>query len=294
MDKNELIDFLSEVTEYGVSFAHGNGNEWCKSVLFPAIEKAEDELKEYNELLAECMYLVGDIYDFNDAPLHAIEAYEKAIKFNPYFSDAFREMANMYERLGKYDKALENIKKAIKLDPKDEDAQMDLENIEQSISQNEEPMYVKGDMIWEMNEMLADSKFDEIIEKINDSDGVEELKILARVYGAQKKSSDYLKTWQQIATNEEDYELNYADWFFMPEEVYNSEKIWQLFKTIKDTEDSVFIEHQSLSENYSELLNPQQIRELICDFQIYINTNNTKELQKLKEKYTEWEELFMD
>jgi tetratricopeptide (TPR) repeat protein len=152
MNQIELIEFITEISENGVSFAHGKGFEFFRDVLLPNIEKAKKINRK--ELLADCWYIIGDVYDFNDAPLKAIESYRKAIVFDPNFSSAYREIGNMQEKIGDYSNAIKNIEKAILIEPTDQNLVADLKEAKNSLKNNEKPLYRKDSLNWKLSELL--------------------------------------------------------------------------------------------------------------------------------------------
>jgi tetratricopeptide (TPR) repeat protein len=287
------MEILEEIAEHGISYVHMKGYEWFDKNLIPSIKHAEKSLSDKNELLADCWYVIGDIYDFNNAPLKAIESYAKSVQFDPKMASAYREIANMQERIGEYSIALENIQKAIQLEPDDENAKNDLIDIEESFKKNAEPLFIKGDIVWITNELLAEQKFEKVVNKLEKTEKLEEYKILARAYGALNELDKYLIIWQKIADAKSDeFEIEYADWFYMPSTIYESEQVWRILKRINNRiKSSIFVYHESLDENYSDSLDAEQQRSLICDFHIFDITKDQVKLEKLRDKYPKWEDI---
>ena len=86
--------------------------------------------------------------------------------------------------------------------------------------------------------------------------------------------------------------MEYLDWLYLPDQLYQSPEIWKIFININHRiTPSVFMVHDSLVENYSDLLTVKERRYLMCDFQIYTNTGNAKGLARLGEKFPGWEEV---
>ncbi|MDX6748139.1 hypothetical protein SHK09_15180 [Polaribacter sp. PL03] len=289
MKQTELIKFITEISENGVSFSHGKGFEFFRDTLLPNIENAEKIAKK--ELLADCWYIIGDIYDFNDAPLKAIESYRKAIEFDPNFSSAYREIGNMQERIGDYSNAIKNIEKAILLEPTDENLITELKEVKKSLQINEKPLYRKDSLNWKLSELLANKKFDEVIELTKNSIDINELKRKANAYACLGDNEKYLKLWKIIEQSKTEIEIEYSDWFYMPDQVYESDQIWIIFKQMNSRiKSSIFIQSESLYANYKELSDINR-RELMCDYQIYDNTENKDGINQMRLKYPNWEEL---
>jgi len=291
MIKSDLIAFVNDVSENGVSYAHGKGFEWFKNKLIPYIKEAEQKTPNYNPKIADCWYIVGDIYDFNNAPSKAIESYLKAIELDSSIASAYREIGNMQEQIGEYSNAIQSIEKAIELEPTDENTIADLKNIQKSLEENDEPLYKKDDENWKISELLANENFEKVVEKTNNSNQVIELKYLARAYGGLGLDDNYIETWRKIEALDSDIEIEHADWFYMTDKTYESEHIWNIFKQLNSRiKSSIFIQSDSLNKNYSDLTDSKK-RELMCDYQIYDNTNNQNELKKLSLQYPKWIEV---
>jgi len=166
-----------------------------------------------------------------------------------------------------------------------------LKSIQKSFEENEEPLYKKSDENWKISELLANENFEKVIEKTNNSNQVIKLKYLARAYGGLGLDDNYIETWRKIEALDSDIEIEYADWFYMTDKSYESEHIWSIFKQLNNRiKSSIFIQSDSLNKNYSDLTESKK-RELMCDYQIYDNTNNQNELKKLSIQYPKWIEV---
>lgn len=294
MDKGELKAFLTEVENDGIALLHSRGYQWFKSEFLPYLNLGDTLLADSMELLADCWYLVGDVHDFNGTPTKAIESYKKALEYDDDVDGAYREIANMYEQIGEYTKALEYINVAIEKMPDEEELMDDRASIQDSINYTVEPYLNSNNKAWTLAEQLAEGKIEAVVETIQDLEHPEVavLQCLAKAYGAQNKEEEYLKTWEQIARTEENINLNYADWFYMPLSIHNSETIWSLIKTLSSrVEEAIFIDFDSLNEHYGEVLSQAEELSLICDFQIYRITKNETEMKALGAKYPLWEEV---
>jgi len=66
---------------------------------------------------AEYWLIVG--VDYSAAGLHAeaIEAYQQAIKINPYYTIAYHNLGITYGNLGRHSESIDAFKEAIKIDP---------------------------------------------------------------------------------------------------------------------------------------------------------------------------------
>lgn len=294
MDNEELKAFLVEVEEDGIALLHSRGYQWFKSEFLPYLNLGDTLLPNELELLADCWYIAGDVHDFNGTPLKAIESYKKALEYDDEVDGAYREIANMYEQIGQYTEALKYINIAIEKMPEEEELMDERTAIQDSINYTTEPYLTEGNKAWTLAEELGEGKSEAVIASVTamESPEVAVLQCLAKAYGMEKKEEEYTNTWNRILTTEGSLMLNYADWFYMPRAIYNSENIWKLIKELSPrVEEAIFVEFDSLNEHYAETLSQEEELNLICDFHIYRLTENEAEMEKLAAKYPLWEEV---
>lgn len=294
MDKEELKAFLVEVEEDGIALLHSRGYQWFKSEFLPYLNLGETLLPDDLELLADCWYIIGDVYDFNGTPLKAIESYKKALEYDDDVDGAYREIANMYEQIGQYTQALEYINVAIEKMPDEEELMDERAAIQDSINYTVEPHFTQENKAWTFAEELAEGKSEAVITSITalENPEIAVLQCLAKAYGMEQKEEEYINSWERILNTEGSLTLNYADWFYMPLAIYNSEKIWLLLKELSPrVEEAIFIEFDSLNEHYAETLSQAEELNLICDFHIHRITENQTAMEDLAAKYPLWEEV---
>jgi len=294
MDNEELKAFLVEVEEDGIALLHSRGYQWFKSEFLPYLNLGDTLLPNELELLADCWYITGDVHDFNGTPLKAIESYKKALEYDDEVDGAYREIANMYEQIGQYTEALEYINIAIEKMPEEEELMDERAAIQDSINYTTEPYLTEGNKAWTLAEELGEGKSEAVIASVTamENPEVAVLQCLAKAYGMETQEEEYMNTWNRILTTEGTLTLNYADWFYMPRAIYNSEKIWKLIKELSPrVEEAVFVEFDSLNEHYAETLSQEEELNLICDFHIYRLTENEAEMEKFAAKYPLWEEV---
>ncbi len=281
--------FLNICSQKNVSYLLERGYCWFDGILLPMIQDVNHSGVS-TENLSDLYYLIGDVYDMTSAPLKALYWYEESILIDSSNYAAYREAANMLEQVGDYERACIYINKALEIDPTDECSIQDKECIYSSKQTNSDPLYIKGDMVWEMNELLAGKEFSEILNCLKGKDNVELLKILARAYGALKDEAKYMETWYKISESGEDIYIDYADWFYLPLNLKKSKAFWLFLKSINDKiKPSVFYNFDSLNEHYN-LPIPEK-RLLTCDYNIYLLDRNYEALSEMKQKYPEWIEL---
>jgi tetratricopeptide (TPR) repeat protein len=294
MDKEELKAFLVEVENDGIALLYSRGYHWFKSEFLPYLNLGDSLLADDVELLADCWYIAGDVYDFNGTPLKAIETYKKALEYDDEVDGAYREIANMYEQVGEYTQALEYINVAIEKMPEEEELMDERAAIQDSINYTTEPYLTKENKAWTLAEDLAEGKSEAVIESVvaMENPEVAVLQCLAKAYGIERQEEAYFDTWSRILKIEGTLTLNYADWFYMPPAIYNSEKMWSLIKKLSPrVEEAIFIEFDSLTEHYGEELSQEEELGLICDFHLNRLAKNQTALKTLAVKYPLWEEV---
>lgn len=293
LKKSQIKKILTEVCEGGINFVHPQGYEWFVNTLLPALHEAEKLLPKELDLLAASWYTVGDVYDFNHAFLKAIEAYKKSLFYVPQQTEANREMASMLENIGQYDEALHFINQALLISPTDKMCLSDKESIENSIAYQKEPFYTEGNREWEMNELLAVGAFYQVIAILENTTDIKELQILARAYAGLNQIDEYFSIWERIIETKQLIDIEKADWFFIPDVVYEKNvDFWYLMKkTIPYHKEYIYFPQlESLYEHYPSLSIAER-RNIICDYTIFSLENRQEEIKALQEKYPLCEEL---
>jgi tetratricopeptide (TPR) repeat protein len=292
MKKEEVRKILEKVSEEGFAWTRCQGYKWFKEILIPYITFYEENYSKENELISNCYYVIGDMFDLHNAPRKAIESYKKSIQVDKNNSYAFRELANMYLNIGEYKKSLNCINKSLELDPDDEYAISDKEWIQISIDEKSDPLFKKGDLIWECDELLANSEPEKALELLKSKKKTIFRMAKARCYGALFDLRNYMKEWEGILQNSDKFEINFSEWFYMPDEIYENSKIWKiLLKLNKRIIDSTFISYDSLLFEYGDILNLEERRKLICKLKIYSCEKKLDELKKLKTQFPKWIEI---
>ncbi len=282
---------LINISKKNVSYLLHKGVIWFNRTFLPDVLEAEKAKEIDKSILSDIWYLIGDAYDMNDAPMKALKSYKKAISLDKTNSVAYREAALILEEIGKYDLSLKYIDKALEIKPDDDYSIGDKESIIANIAQNTTPLYEKGDIIWMMNEKLADKAYQLVIDKLINTIDADQLKILAKAYGGLNKAREYLEIWNKISHLAVNIEIGYDDWFYMPVRVFNSDSIWRIFKKMNNNiKPSIFIHFDSLDEEYKNLF-IEEYRNLVCDFYISKATGDIENISKMKERFPKWKEL---
>ncbi|MES2618459.1 MAG: tetratricopeptide repeat protein [Bacteroidota bacterium] len=284
--------FLIEVCDHNIAWALNKGFEWFTTAFLPTLKNAGATMtEEHHELLSDCWYVAGDIYDMIGAPNRAIDAYQQSIAFDDSNAAAYRELANMYYNIGKYEQALVFINQSIEIDPDDSEALENMNSIALEVNDPSEPLFAADDVNWIIQERLANMQFDKVIAELKGSDDIYLLQRLACAYGGLGDEEAYLSTWKTITEMQEDFELDYSDWFFMPSDILDGKEIWVMLKSaIQHIQPSVFFHDESLEEDYPQLTAKER-KSLIIDYNILAADNKVNELKMLKSKYPKWEVL---
>lgn len=237
MDATSLKKFLLTTEEQGIANLYNKGYQWFKSHYLPRLRLADELLPDEVELIADSWYLVGDVYDFNEMPLLAIEAYRKVLEYDEETDGAYRELAHMHERIGEYQKALEYLNIALDYAPDDEELMEAKAEIQDSINYTTEPYLTADNRAWKWGEWIGQERPQLVIEaaqELGEEANTEELQRLAQAYGVLEQHQDYLATWERIVALEEPIDIYYADWFYLPQEVAQQAAFWKLLQGAMD------------------------------------------------------------
>jgi tetratricopeptide (TPR) repeat protein len=294
MDKGRLLKFLTETENGGISKLHKEGYHWFKSVYLPYLGLADLLLPDKMELIADCWYLAGDVSDFNNAPLKAMEYYKKALEYDEDSVVAYREIAHMNLQTGDYQNALKYINIALEKLPDDYDMITDKTEIIDSINYSKEPYLTAHNLVWKLNEKLASEHFDRVIKEVSEIKNPENsiLQCLASAYGAKGDEKAYMEVWGQIAESERPYNLDYTDWFYMPEKVFKGIEFWELMLISSIyMEEAEYVFYDSLTDIYGPDMPEAALLNLIAEYQVYLYYSDFESIQKLGLKYPLWEDV---
>lgn len=286
-------DLLLFVSEEGISSTHREGYQWFWNKFMPALEKHVAETHLSKDVISDCCYIAGDVHDFNSAPKAAIREYKRTLEIDPTLGSAYREIAGMHYRMGEYDRAIDFSNTALKLWPDDESAVWDREELDKALAEETPvPWYEAGDPIWEADELLAQQKPDDALEKVAGRDDLEATLARLRCLGAKECVSEYLELWNDVAQKFDAIEFSYKDWFFMPEVIYDSPDIWRIFYECKAAFSGTFVGFDSLYDSADYRILPLSDKlKLATEFNFYSHSANLSGLRRLHQKYPEWKEV---
>lgn len=308
MDKDQLQQFLRREEEKGIVALHAKGYAWYRSEWMPRLRLAEELLPNQTGLLADCWYLVGDLCDFNGAPLQAIQAYQQALSYDEDVDGAYRELAYLYELTGQYPEALEQVKEALERLPDAADCSIEPEeldeiredlldlqaSIQDSINYAVEPYLTPQNEVWQLSELLAQEAFKAVIQQVEATEDPSSalLQRLAQAQGALGEAVAYQATWARIAQQNDGIELGYADWFYLPEAVTQQPAFWQQLEQLAPRVELLELTGQdSLEAAYGDAYGVTTLTKAIAQYYYYQSTNDRDGLSRLKAAFPKWTSL---
>ena len=146
--------------------------------------------------------------------------------------------------------------------------------------------------MWNVREYLANNDHVKALAKVEGMNDVIGLRGKLLCYGALEHDDEYLKTWAMLTQMSDSISFSSADWFYMPEHIYDSPDIWTTFLSSK-TEFSGFGEFFDSLENnsiYGALTDNDKMR-LSFQYYKYTTSKNYMALKRLLETYPEWIEI---
>lgn len=292
MNQKDQETFLTTISATDFFPVYDRGYAWLAQELLPQLSSASAAPTIDKGILADCWHLVGEIHDFNHAPKKALAAFRKAIDFDPELVTAYLAVTDMLEQTGAYYEAFQYLNQAIEKDAEEESLLHLKQRIQDNMNYNHEPLYTSRNVIWSYDECMANGDFNTVIEAIEKEENktVDLLRCLGRAYGGLGETALYLKTWEDILALQTELEIDFSDWFYMPQKVYEGEAIWLLFKAMNQwIMPSVFLETESLEEHYGIELTLEEQRAVVCDYHIYWAKKDQDSLQKMQLRFPEWE-----
>lgn len=206
------------------------GYIFFKTKLLPIVKQAN--ISTDPVLISKGYCVIGDIHDLNGAPKQALKAYQTAIHFDKTNAVAHQEMANVLAQVGRYFEAFQAIHLAMEHEPDHSELMNEKEEYQDSLNYHVEPLFTDNNQLWKWSELLAEEQFKVVMEQILKSKtaDMDALKCLNRAYGALGATDLYLENWKKMQHLEDDFEMDYGDWFYMPRRVYEMEEMRVLWR----------------------------------------------------------------
>lgn len=212
----------------GIAWTYGQGYKWVREVLEPAVRALEKHGRRPFDLVlaSEGRYSLGDVHDFNDAPIAAIRQYRRSLRDWPGQGAAWREIGSMQERMGHSSAALRALRKAVQVDPKDECARGDLESAIK-YPPSGPALCVRGDRLWRARELVEAGRARAALRLLRGRRGVSARQIRARAHGAMGDVESVMREWTTIASGHGPVALHSADHFYLPVALHNDSRWWE-------------------------------------------------------------------
>jgi hypothetical protein len=111
-----------------------------------------------------------------------------------------------------------------------------------------------------------------------------------------EKESDYLQEWEKIKNINKKFELRWADWFYLPDNLWNSSQFWEyLIDVFPRLRPGIAVSDDSLTINYYKDLDPIRDRKHECKtvkvtfkFHYYRCIKNYNKILELHKKFPKW------
>ncbi len=291
MDHEQLLSFLTDVEQQGVAQLHQKGYQWFKSTFLPHLRLADELLPNQAELIADCWYLAADIYDFNNAPVKAIEYYQKALEYDDLLSGAYREIAHMNLQIGQYKEALRYAELSLEQHPDDQDMLDEKAKIIDHINYNHQAYYAQDNLAWQYSEWLAAEQFETLTDhyESHKNNDTSLMRAYAAALGSLNKQQQCLAIWQALTTSKQDFVLDYFDWFYLPDALFKGRDFWLLMQEASPClKEADYLFCDSLIDNYMPSLNEVSLLDLIAQWKISHLDKDQKKLDALAQKYPLW------
>jgi len=284
--------------------SYDRGCSWLWSRFVPAVERVSASRADRDPILAaDGYYYIGNFHDINDAPRAGVRAYRKAVRLNPEFAEAWREMGERLGEMGDYKGEVRALRKAVRLVPDDpETCALDLKFAMEHVEDPIEPLYhddgstdSQPTPAWDVWELLAERRADEALELLKRKRSVQMRQLRAAAYGALGETERQLEEWEAIGRGRGWVVLGYRDWFFLRKANWNSPRFWRALRRAgKRLCDIGPKQHDGLfrviPDRRGAAAYDRRLR-LIVRYHIVRTTRNAKAARRLAEQYPRWTEV---
>lgn len=263
------------------------GYAWLKSEFLPALRVlAASDIGRDRKAASLLQFVLGDVHFCNRAPRAAIRAYRRSIQQFEN-SAAWREIGVMYDELAMNKAAVRCLRRAVVVDPTDQLAKDDLEIIERSPSR--QALYEPGDTLWKSRELIAAGRARQAIAVLGRRQSIAARQHRARAYGALDDAEGVLHEWRGIRSADGRFEIESADWFFLPDSVWSSHEFWRILWFVRGrVERWNGLRHDSLG-----LWGLPRRTELILRYWLARTTSDVTVARKLSRAQPQWREARM-
>lgn len=295
MNKKNAIKNLMLLRKKGFSFFYNGHIKYLKEDILVSIEFLKNtKSKKIKLLISDALVEVGQLFEIIlSLPTIALRFYKKSLKFNPINRKAEAYLADCYQDVDKFKLAIKHYKKSIKIDENYPWVHEEILECKKKLNENK-LIYNYYDIFsleYKAEECLGNLNPDKAKSIIKNKKKKEFKLIQINIFGYENQLDEYLKAWEKYFENGNTVYLSRSDWFYMPLNIYNGSKIWEIFlKHHKSIENSCFIQFDTLTQ-YSITNKSLKIQKIICQYMIYKLSKNIKGLKKLQKKFPRWIEL---
>lgn len=226
--------YLSEAIKELVAEIHRKGFVYFHHGLLPRVLEAGKIHGFSKDVLSKCWNIIAAIYKLNGAPKRAIDCQRKAVVLAPQNVSFQINLMNLQLAIGAFHDAFVNVDKAMNIEPDNMQLITLRQRIQDDINYDSEPVYSADNFIWQLNEWLAEEKFESVINAVLETNmnNVDQLKCLARAFGAVSHNANYLKIWDSIIARNKNVEPDLADWFYCPVDLHENQQIKEIFDKV--------------------------------------------------------------
>jgi tetratricopeptide (TPR) repeat protein len=174
-----------------------------------------------------------------EAPRAAARAYRAAVRCDPRDTWSWAELAHMLINMGQYRAALRALRAASRLGLKSELSCEYLEWGTEALRDRDRAWYRRGAMgtlpapSWDACELLARNCPRETLRLLRRKRHPFLRRLRARAYGLLGDSERLIGEWEGMASIKGEVAVELADWFFLPEEVWDAPRFWRALYAVR-------------------------------------------------------------
>ncbi len=243
MTKTEARRLLREVRESGSDWWTARRSWFVFGPLEDAIRLLDvPSASIVDRRLAAVGYAFkGDVSDFTmDAPRAAARAYRAAVRCDPRDTWSWSELGSMLNNMGQYGAALRAVSKAKALGRDDFILDVYLEEANDAIRDGDDWCWYRDGCAgsepapsWDVCELLARNRPRAPQQLLRRRRHPYLLKLRARAYGALGDTPQLLAQWERLSSTEGEVEIEAGDWFFFPDEVWDTPRFWRALYALR-------------------------------------------------------------
>jgi tetratricopeptide (TPR) repeat protein len=183
-------------------------------------------------LLAKAHLLAGEICFWREAPAAAARAYRRSLRHAPRQVDAWDSLAGVLTLQGRYRAAAAAARRAVALSPDDDLVRAELEDAIEGARMGKPAELSPGDPLVQANEALANGQPRQALSRLGRARTAPARLVRARAFGALHDSESAIAQWQSLATDRPALRLEWADWFHIDDQTWDSPRFWQALLTL--------------------------------------------------------------